>query len=226
MKMRINDKGWRTLLAVLILLPIVELLGAIMVLPDTVAVHWGIDGTPDRYGSRFELLIPTAIILLVGGIFWFQNKKPQPKGARAGGIGALLLFNIVVPMLLYVTFRPQVNLLSFSFGKVVCGLMSAVILVVGNYLPKVSWEYRLKQYGFRTRYSLVNEQIWDRTQRFAGYSSTVAGIVGIAAAIFLEDFPCLLVMIGALLLSQIAAWLYSRRMWKNLEERKENIRQE
>ena len=28
-------------------------------LPDTIAVHWGVSGTPDRYGSRYELLIPS-----------------------------------------------------------------------------------------------------------------------------------------------------------------------
>ena len=83
---------------VLTLLPVAELLTAIALLPDTVAVHWGLDGTPDRYSSRFELLIPVAIILLVGAVFWFKGKGEQPKGFRAGGMGAMLLFNVIVPI--------------------------------------------------------------------------------------------------------------------------------
>lgn len=140
-----NNRLWRGAVLVLTLLPVAELLTAIALLPDTVAVHWGLDGTPDRYSSRFELLIPVAIILLVGAVFWFKGKGEQPKGFRAGGMGAMLLFNVIVPILLYVTFHPQVNLLRFSFGKIVCGLVAVVVLVVGNYLPKVSWEYRMKR---------------------------------------------------------------------------------
>lgn len=161
---------------VLTLLPVAELLTAIALLPDTVAVHWGLDGTPDRYSSRFELLIPVAIILLVGAVFWFKGKGKQPKGFRAGGMGAMLLFNVIVPILLYVTFHPQVNLLRFSFGKIVCGLVAVVVLVVGNYLPKVSWEYRMKRYGFRTCYTLSDERVWERSQRFAGYCYTAAAL--------------------------------------------------
>ena len=113
-----NNRLWRGAVLVLTLLPVAELLTAIALLPDTVAVHWGLDGTPDRYSSRFELLIPVAIILLVGAVFWFKGKGEQPKGFRAGGMGAMLLFNVIVPILLYLTFHPQVNLLRFSFGKI------------------------------------------------------------------------------------------------------------
>ena len=67
-----NNRLWRGAVFVLTLLPVAELLTAIALLPDTVAVHWGLDGTPDRYSSRFELLIPVAIILLVGAVFWFK----------------------------------------------------------------------------------------------------------------------------------------------------------
>jgi len=160
-----NNRLWRGAVFVLTLLPVAELLTAIALLPDTVAVHWGLDGTPDRYSSRFELLIPVAIILLVGAVFWFKGKGEQPKGFRAGGMGAMLLFNVIVPILLYVTFHPQVNLLRFSFGKIVCGLVAVVVLVVGNYLPKVSWEYRMKRYGFRSCYTLSDERVWERSQR-------------------------------------------------------------
>ena len=80
-----NNRLWRGAVLVLTLLPVAELLTAIALLPDTVAVHWGLDGTPDRYSSRFELLIPVAIILLVGAVFWFKGKGEQPKGFRAGG---------------------------------------------------------------------------------------------------------------------------------------------
>ena len=219
-----NNRLWRGAVLVLTLLPVAELLTAITLLPDTVAVHWGLDGTPDRYSSRFELLIPVAIILLVGAVFWFKGKGEHPKGFRAGGMGAMLLFNVIVPILLYVTFHPQVNLLRFSFGKIVCGLVAVVVLVVGNYLPKVSWEYRMKRYGFRTCYTLSDERVWERSQRFAGYCYTAAALVGILSALLLNDFACVLILVGAMLAANLAAYLYSYQIWKKLD-REEKIRQ-
>lgn len=219
-----NNRLWRGSVLALTLLPVAELLTAIALLPDTVAVHWGLDGTPDRYGSRFELLIPAVIILLVGVVFFLKGKEEHPKGFRAGGIGALLLFNIVVPILLYVTFRPQVNLLHLSFGKIVCGLVAVVVLVTGNYLPKVSWEYRMKGCGFRSRYTLSDERVWERSQRFTGYCYTAAALAAILAALLLGDFACLLVLLGAMLAANLAAYLYSYQIWKKLD-REEKIRQ-
>lgn len=98
-------------------------------LPDTIAVHWGVSGTPDRYGSRYELLIPAAIVILVGSLLLKDSFGRQPKGIKAGGILTLAIFNVIQPMILYMTVNPQINILDLSFGRVVCGLMSLVIIV-------------------------------------------------------------------------------------------------
>ena len=58
-------------------------------LPNSVPVHWGIDGAPDRFGSRFEaLFLPTLLCLgtairpLLGLRVYAQPKKnfiaPRP----------------------------------------------------------------------------------------------------------------------------------------------------
>ena len=47
---------------------------AALPLPDTMAMHFGLDGTPDRWGSKFELLIVGGIMsganLLMALMYW------------------------------------------------------------------------------------------------------------------------------------------------------------
>ena len=46
-----NLKLWRIAVTVLMLLPMAEMLFVLPGLPDIIPVHWGVDGSPDRYGS-------------------------------------------------------------------------------------------------------------------------------------------------------------------------------
>ena len=138
----------------------------------------------------------------------------------------LAIFNIIQPMILYMTVNPQINILDFSFGRVVCGLMSFVIIVTGNYLPKISWEYRFKRkHGFRTRYALSDENVWMHTQRFAGYAYITAGLIGLISAVFLPDLACVIVLIVSMILVSILIYYYSWSIWKEMQDNLENFRQ-
>lgn len=55
----------RWAIALLVLLTAVPLVAygiATMFLPETVPLHFGLDGTPNRWGSKFELLVIGAIL--------------------------------------------------------------------------------------------------------------------------------------------------------------------
>ena len=207
-----NIRFWRVAVVLLMLIPLLEVLILLPSFPDTIAVHWGVSGTPDRYGSRYELLIPAAIVMLVGSLLLKDSFGRQPKGIKAGGLLTLV--------------NPQINILDLSFGRVVCGLMSLVIIVTGNYLPKVSWEYRFKRkHGFRTRYALSDENVWMHTQRFAGYAYITAGLIGLVSAVFLPDLACVIVLIVSMILVSILIYYYSWSIWKEMQDNLENFRQ-
>lgn len=213
-----NLKLWRIAVTVLMLLPMAEMLFVLPGLPDIIPVHWGVDGSPDRYGSRWELLLPSAIVLFLGILLLRDSFSRQPKGMRTGGLLTLVVFNVIQPVVLYVTVRPESDIMEFYFGKIVCGLISLLLIVAGNYLPKISWEYRLqRKHGFRTRYALSDETVWSRTQRFGGYAYMISGVVGIAAAFVLSDLVCVLVMAVAILLSSLLIYWYSWVAWKQVK---------
>ena len=95
-----NLKLWRIAVTVLMLLPMAEMLFVLPGLPDIIPVHWGVDGSPDRYGSRWELLLPGAIVLFLGILLLRDSFSRQPKGMRTGGLLTLVVFNVIQPVVL------------------------------------------------------------------------------------------------------------------------------
>ena len=117
-----NNRLWRGAVFVfLTLLPVAELLRRLRCCRTRGSGTLGTDGTPDRYSSRFELLIPVAIILLVGAAFRVQRQREQPVDFWQA-YGAMFVQRHRADFV-YVTFHPQVNLLRFSFEKSPSGLV-------------------------------------------------------------------------------------------------------
>ena len=85
-----NLKLWRIAVTVLMLLPMAEMLFVLPGLPDIIPVHWGVDGSPDRYGSRWELLLPGAIVLFLGILLLRDLFPASPKGCAPAGCSLCL----------------------------------------------------------------------------------------------------------------------------------------
>ena len=63
---------------------------ALIFMDNTVPVHFGLNGTPDRYGSKFEYLI-LPIITLAFYVFWklfikFYTKSSTDEVAKVNGV--------------------------------------------------------------------------------------------------------------------------------------------
>ena len=69
----------RITIMILAVLPMIySAVAVFFFLPDTVAAHFGIDGTPDRYGSKYEAFLFPAIILVIT-LLYFLYRKFQEK---------------------------------------------------------------------------------------------------------------------------------------------------
>ncbi len=57
-----------------------------------------------------------------------------------------------------------------------------LLIVLGNIMPKA----RLNAYfGLRTKWSMANDRVWQRSQRFRGYSGVACGLLTIIVSIIL-----------------------------------------
>ncbi|MGN0691492.1 MAG: DUF1648 domain-containing protein, partial [Oscillospiraceae bacterium] len=128
---------------ILILLPFAVTAAALQILPDSIPAHYGADGSADRWGSKYEMLILPAANLLMGlfmiGMARLAAKKEQSgsnneKVTLIAGICVLVMFNALTCIFLYNAYK-NVNTLSDAadFYSLEFGIFGLLFIFLGNY---------------------------------------------------------------------------------------------
>jgi uncharacterized membrane protein len=169
-------------LAIIIVQIIVAIYG-FAVLPDTIPIHWGLNGQANGYGPRWlgTFLYP----LMSAGIF-ILTRALLAAGPRLGGreataanllIGKLLIVGITL-LLLIIQLSTLAQALGIGFDMllVVTLALSLFFLFLGNYMGKIRRNFWM---GIRTPWSLANELVWERTHRIGGWLFVAVGLIGI-----------------------------------------------
>ena len=143
-------------------------------LPEEIVTHFGLDGKPNGSSSRlFAVIGLPLVVTLVQTVYcittnFFRKNQDMNRAEK--------VIRFLFPVLLYAL---QIFLLMYAMGKATnimtfIGVIETVLfLVLGNYLPKVR---RTTFFGIRTPHTLANEEVWDKTHRFAGVVYIIAGI--------------------------------------------------
>ena len=151
-------------------------------LPESMPIHWGVNGEADRWSSKpFAVFVLPLFILAIHGICIFasrkdlRNKKQNPKV-----MGLVLwicpLLSVMANSLTYaVALGKEINVLF-----VVSLTMGALFVLIGNYLPKCQQN---RTVGIRIIWTLKNEANWNATHRFAGKVWVIGGLLLMASSL-------------------------------------------
>ena len=211
---------------------------AIFILPDTVAVHFDQYGMVDRWGSKYELLLLPAIMILMIVVFEFVIRSYLKKIANASdekeaadAKSNIKVLNIVAPLIsgfmmllnpffLYATYSQTMNtdVLDIDILKYVSMLMSILIIAMGNYMPKTR---RNSTIGFRFPWTLYNENTWLRSNRFASYVMMIAGVITIFGALIFKGLAAPIIMLASVAISLFVILIYAYFVYRD-ERKKEN----
>lgn len=171
---------------------------ALQILPDTIPAHYDEGGIVDRWGSKYEMLIMPSANLLMGlfmvGMAKYAAKKEQSgtnneKVTLIAGVTVLVIFNVMTYIFLYNAYK-NVNALSDTadFYSLEFGIMGLLFIFLGNYMPKLRMNGAI---GFRTSWTMKNEEIWKISQRIAGISLMIAGGLIFILALFTKGWVCM-----------------------------------
>ncbi|MDD7429408.1 MAG: SdpI family protein [Oscillospiraceae bacterium] len=206
-----KSKAMKAVYIILILLPFAVTATALQILPDDIPAHYGAGGAVDRWGSKYEMLIMPGANLLMGlfmlGMARLAAKKEQSgsnneKVTLIAGVCVLVLFNAMTYIFLYNAYK-NVNTLSdeADFYSLEFGIMGLLFIFLGNYMPKLRMNGAI---GFRTSWTMKNEEIWKISQRIAGISMMTAGAVIFILALFTKGWVCM-VLSGVIFVAMIIA---------------------
>ena len=196
-------KKFKTIICLLMLLSVVITAIMLQFMPDIVPAHYNAAGEVDRLGSKYESFIFPVATVIMGGFFLLVDKLvPRAKNEKERKTEDVVIYVSGVLTTLYF-----VGMNIFFMGKgiayghsgtasvpgidimqtnSVCTiLIGAVLIILGNYMPKARVN---ALYGLRTKWSMANDRVWQKSQRFGGFSSVVCGIVLILLGVFVRKW--------------------------------------
>ncbi|PFB58953.1 SdpI family protein [Bacillus cereus] len=169
-------------------------------LPDTMAVHWGMEGV-NGYASKFNAMLLLLGIMIFTYVLLTITPKIDPKKKNYDKFSkGYMIINYSVVVLLFL-----VNMLVIGVGlgydipmnSTPLILVGLLFIVIGNYLPQCKPNYFV---GIKTPWTLSNEEVWRKTHRFSGKVFVALGIIMILSVfvpVTWKSFVMVGIIIGA-----------------------------
>ncbi|ASS99148.1 MULTISPECIES: SdpI family protein [Geobacillus] len=171
-------------------------LAAIPYLPDQVAIHWNASGEADGFSNKWlgaflPPLLMTFLIMLMGVLPKFDPKKESygrfQKSYRIVNAALACFF-----LLLHIATLAYNLGVSVDIGRLVPLGVGALLIVLGNYMPKIKPNYFI---GIRTPWTLESETVWNKTHRLGGKVFIVMGMLLMLTAFSRGDIQFVLLML-------------------------------
>ena len=191
-------------------------------LPERVAMHFDLKGNIDRYGSKNELLVLTAImILLAAAIYLFlplvykiDPKKQAPENkSRLQRIAFVIsvFMSVILCLLIYSSINGSMKLsTNFIFAGV--GLLFCFI---GNYLHNIKPNYFA---GFRLPWTLESADNWRRTHLLGGKLFFLGGFIIVVICLFTPAIIAAVSFFTITAIITIIPCVYSYRLYKKQKQ--------
>jgi uncharacterized membrane protein len=97
-------------------------------------------------------------------------------------------------------------------GATICVVIGAFIAAMGNWFGKLR---RNLYVGIRTPWTIMNDEVWERTHRLGGRMWVAIGLATLLSGLLLPGWVCFFVLMGGLLSSVVVLFVYSARIYES-----------
>lgn len=179
--------------------------------PEQIPVHWGVDGTPDRFGGRFEGLFVIPIIALslyvlmsfLSLIKPSEYNRPLPQKASAKMKLLMNVFMAAVYVFAVLNARgaaiPAERFMTPALGF----LFIALSFLIRNLPPN-------SVAGVRIPGAMNDSTLWQKNQQAGSIAMLILGII-LIPMVFFPPMAGLIVLIAGSMLMVLVLLIYSFR---------------
>lgn len=182
--------------------------------PERVIVHWNFQGVPDGYGSKNFGAFALPALLLGIYILFLLLPVLDPKSERYEQFAKIYhLFKTGIILALFGVFAASgfYNLgVPVPINVVVPVLVGALLIVLGNFMGKIKSNWFV---GVRTPWTLASENVWNKTNRFGGYTMVLFGVLIIIVPFLPQKLGLALFAAGAIF-ATVGTMAYSYWLFK------------
>lgn len=206
---------------IICLLPLVYLFSVWNELPEVVPMHYNSSG-PDRFGSKTELVFVlifmvamafgTSLLVRNAHLIDPKYKDRMPGSAMIKISWAILIFiSAISIVIVYTTVSYSQTGSSFSVKYILVGLC-LLFVVLANFMNALKPSFFV---GFRTPWTLSNEENWRRTHKIGARLMFVLGLLmGVLILLLPERFSDFIFLPGTVLMFGFpfvySFWLYKK----------------
>ncbi len=184
------------------LLPII--LGLIFFdkLPDSIAIHFNLNGDPDNYLSKtlFIFVMPIMMSILQIILCYFNDTKDDYKEANKKASSVYVWLIPILSIVLYslTIFYSLGN--TVDIRKSIMIILGIILIITGNYLPKTKGNNFMR----------INKNIiydYDKAKKLAGYLTLFTGVLLILSISFEPIVSAAIIIL--FIFSNIILYFYS-----------------
>jgi uncharacterized membrane protein len=184
-------------------------------MPERVAIHWGMSGEADGYGSRFLglFLIPIFSLLFLPFMLALPRLDPSRGIERFRGGYDWFVFGFLGYMAYIYGLSLAWNLgWRFSFMRMLAPAVGLLFVGIGVLLrgARLNWFM-----GIKTPWTLMSEEVWDRTHEVGSRLFLISGALAALGALT-GGWLALALMIAPVMMSAIYLVYYSQREYQRL----------
>lgn len=197
--------------SLLILLPIAAGLILWNRLPEQMPIHWGMNGQPDGWTSRFMGVFGTPLFLLA--MHWFSALAvvfADPKKQNHSEKITRMVFWIMPLLSLLVHGFVYAAVLGVEVDMTVILpiFLGLLFTVIGNFLPKCKQNYTV---GIKLPWTLDSEENWNKTHRFAGILWVIGGLTILVLGLFGAVWAYIPIMLAMAIVPMVYSFLLYRK---------------
>ncbi|MBR5301702.1 MAG: SdpI family protein [Clostridia bacterium] len=184
-------------------------------LPEQIATHFNMNNQPDGWSSKAFTVFGMPLILLA--LHWLClviSCAPNQQKVYSRKMRYVMLFIIpAVTLLMMVVCYGHALGAAFHVGRVVLPFTGAILAVSGNYMPKVR---RNPTVGIRLPWTLMDDENWYKTHRFAAPVWVVGGLLLIVLGLIgYTSWPVMAVIFAIILLPMVYSLaLYLKKQYE------------
>lgn len=177
-------------------------------LPETMAIHFNIENQADNFASKNFTLFGLPIIMVLLQVFCCiisdinENKKGNPPKI-------IKIVKWIIPIVTVIVYVLTVLVgvgKEVDIGKIISIFLALMFIVIGNYMPKMSYEDAKGNINPLP----TNENIFKQMIRLLGYSFVIGGIA-IIGAIFISNKVAFFTIMGLCLIVFVESIYFSLR---------------
>jgi uncharacterized membrane protein len=208
-----------TLLIIIIsLIPLMYAASIYPGLPDTIPTHFGIDGKADGFGSRNTIWFTTLLLATLSvGTYFLIKYLPRIDPKKTAGQSPALYHKIAMAIVVFfcvinLTILHSTKSTSFDKGNLMLPVLGLFFTILGNYMHSIKPNYFV---GFRTPWTLENEDNWRKTHRLVSKLWVPGGLLIAAGSLILPvkaGFILLFIVLAPMIIIPgVFSYLYFRK---------------